>query len=169
LTWERRTFHECVAELKQTSDIFRLAYLSPDSTRGRAIELKRSSIEGVELLRILALAVRSEQDAGLLPKSSSIVGAMMSPITKEEIQTLLLAYQPPISALSGFSPLPLREALNKIAHTNVRSTNFAVDRSNHDLLLSGKYKGVPWLAILSVPAICEAISTFPDASIPGEA
>lgn len=165
MTWERRTFHECAAELKQTSDTFRRAYLSPESTRGRAIDLRRSSIDGVELLRILALAVRSEQDAGLLPKSSSVVGAMMSPITTEEIQMLLHAYRPPLSAMYGFFPLPLRDALNKVAHTNVRKAKFAVDSSNHDLLLSGENNRVPWFAILSVPALCQAISALPDASI----
>jgi hypothetical protein len=168
MTWERKTFHECAAELEGVSETFRQVFLSPPSTHGRAIELKRSSILGVELLRMLALAVRSEQDSGLVPYESLSVGVIKTPITSSEVIAFKQSYRPPYGHRSGFLGLSLREGLNKIAHTDVNKTAFAVDVRNHDLLLSGEKGGKMWMAILSVPALCRSVRSLPDWTVPTE-
>jgi len=80
--WQRATWHECASELDDVCQRFRRAYWGgrnngfgwprhPDDET----EMKASSIQGVQLLRALALAIRSEQDFGVIPHATDVVGA----------------------------------------------------------------------------------------------
>ena len=154
--WLRRTLKECADELEQLSNRFIRVYLNKNrslSQEERDDELRSISINGVEVLRILALAIRSDQDSGLLNRTNDTVGAIKNHLSQEEIDSFSRQYRPPYNELTGFSSLKLRDALNKIAHTNGRVTRTAVDDNNHDLILSEKYQNINWLAIISIPAL----------------
>ncbi len=165
--WTRRTLHDCADELEQVSRNFRKAYLdqNPSSQRERDLKLRTTSNDGVELLRILALAVRSDQDSGLLPTSTNVIGTLKSPTSDVEIEHLLNVYRPPYATLPDTVPLQLREGLNKVAHVNGAKTGFFADATVHDLLLSGENRGVPWFAVLSIPDLCAAIKIMPDQTV----
>ncbi len=118
--WLRRTFHECAEELKAQSDFFRGAYVnrlnfSPDERERRMVS---ASERGVEMLRILALSIRADQDAGLTDSNPAAVGALRVGATDDEITRTLTEYRPPYTQQRGFNQLTLRQALNKIAHAD---------------------------------------------------
>jgi hypothetical protein len=168
---KRRTLHECANELDQISKRFKDAHLQayPMPAGDRDRELRSTSVEGVELLRMLALVIRSGQDSGSLPESNVLVGALKSPASQEEIYLACRSYRPPYTSLPLFAPMLLREGLNKIAHANAAASGFAVDADNHDLVLSGSQikngQDVLWVAVLSIPHICDGIKTLPDREI----
>ncbi len=66
--WRRRTFHECASELEIVSQYFRNAYLrkSKLDQQSRDELLRETSERGIEILRILALSIRSEDDYGAI-------------------------------------------------------------------------------------------------------
>lgn len=165
--WLRRTLRECVGELEQLSNRFVRAYLNNErlSQAERDQELRSTSINGVEILRILALAIRSDQDAGLLNRTDDVIGAIKNNLSQEDIDNFPRSYRPPYDQLTGFSSLNLRDGLNKIAHTNGRVSRTAVDDNNHDLILSENYRNQRWLAIISIPALCRAIRSLPDRTV----
>jgi len=77
--WKRATWHECAEELDEMCQIFRSAY------RGKrhrswprhpadVAEMEAASKKGVQILRALALAVRSEQDFSLVPGADLLLG-----------------------------------------------------------------------------------------------
>src|SRR6266852_6875995 len=79
--WKRATWHECADELDDICHNFRRAYWGKRSKSwprhpDDEAEMKECSVEGVKLLRSLALAVRSEQDFELAPKPMIVVGAL---------------------------------------------------------------------------------------------
>jgi hypothetical protein len=128
-----------------------------------------TSKEGVQLLRALALAVRSEQDFNLVPPAQSVVGAL-----KQEHATPADATQAKqgggytsVLGLPGYTPLNLREALNKIAHADPRSADYYVAALNcaHDLLLYGSNRGRDWFAAVSLLQLLKAIRALPDAAL----
>lgn len=64
----------------------------------------------------------------------------------------------------GYTPLHLREALNKIVHADPRTAGYYVaplDRA-HDLLLYGDNRGNTWFAAVSVLELIKAIRALPD-------
>ena len=124
--------------------------------------LQESSEKGIEILRILALSIRSEQDFGNLPKRSITVGALKNAVSENEITVTLSNYQPPYEEKNDFEPLVLREALNKIAHANPSRAGFFASTATHDLILSGKKGDRNWVAILSIIDLCHAIKSLPD-------
>ena len=165
--WERRTFHDCAKELEQVSFRFRMAHVGdgPNNERDRQRELKETSIAGVEILRILALAIRSEQDYGSTPDIPAFVGAIKQDIEIEDCKVFLRTYEAPYATLDGFDPLRLRDALNKIAHADSSRSGYFANREDHDLLLCGTQGRKNWLAVISIPALCKEIESLPDAIV----
>jgi len=161
--WKRRTFHECAVELEGISNGFRSAYSGTDANRAQ--DLERYSVQGVEILRILASAIRSEQDYGILGRVSTYVGSVRKKTDEAEINDMLQNYKPPYMLLENYEPLSLREGLNKIMHTNGMRSGFYADRSNHDLILSGTDRGASWVAVVSLVDLCRVIKSLPDAAI----
>lgn len=167
--WQRDTYHDCASELEQASDRFREAIVcrqavdSQENTR----ELVSSSKDGADLLKILALSVRPEQDFGLLPHSNRQVGTLVSNANSNEIQSALTGSTTPPVVVPRAEPLGLREALNKIAHMDPRpgKSSFAADHLRHEVVLTGEKGGRNWIAILDIPRLCEAIKALPDRPI----
>lgn len=164
--WQRRSFHECASELAAISDDFRAAHTNRwgwDEGRRRTV-LGDTSVRGVEVLRILALSVRGDQDYALTSRGSGTVGAFRRNAVGTDVRSFIAAYRPPYRELPDFSSLKLRDALNKIAHANPEGAGFYADDASHDLLLSGLERGAPWLAVVSIPDLCAEIRSLPDAS-----
>lgn len=163
--WERRTFHKCAEELSALSAEFRAAYANrgnfDQATRDGV--LRDTSERGIEVLRILALSIRSDQDYGLTANTSASVGAIRNSVTAEDARALVRGYRPPHSRLPGFVPLKLRHALNKVAHANPRGTSFFADADTHDLILTGEERGSTWVAVISIIDLCKVIKSLPDA------
>jgi hypothetical protein len=83
--WQRRTFHECASELSAISEDFRAAHTNRfgcDRSKRDRIMLDTSK-RGVEVLRILALSIRSDQDFGLTHNDSTPVGALKSKAVRQ--------------------------------------------------------------------------------------
>lgn len=166
--WIRRTFHDCATELESISDQFRSAYLriNGSSEEQRQEQLISCSQRGIEVLRALALAIRSEQDWGLVPAPAHTVGALKNGVTDEDIDTMLSSYEAPYCKIAGYQALTVREGLNKIAHADLRRTNFFADNDHHDLLLSGMHRATKWVAVLSLVDLCSVVKALPDRSLP---
>ncbi len=165
--WQRRTFHECAEELETTSRDFRSAYTNSLRVDQQSREkiLQESSERGIEILRVLALSIRSEQDFGNIPPIHITVGALKRSANDSEISDTLHSYRPPYSEKSDFEPLLLREALNKIAHANPSKAGFFANDAVHDLILSGNHGTNTWIAILSIVDLCSAIKSIPDQNV----
>jgi hypothetical protein len=151
---------------KPINEDFRAAYTnrwnSDRATRDRV--LRDTSIRGVEVLRILALSIRSDQDYGLTENASVRVGALRGNATEGETKAFVREYRPPYSQLAGFASLKLRHALNKVAHANPRGSGFFADAENHDLILTGDERGSTWVAVISLIDLCNVIKSLPDAN-----
>jgi hypothetical protein len=165
--WKRRTFHECAEELEILSRDFRDAYTNKSRIDQQSREkiLQESSERGVEILRALALSVRSEQDFGGIPSIRTTVGALNRSTNTREVSATLNNYRPPYSEKAGFEPLLLREALNKIAHADPNKAGFFADEVVHELILSGNQRANTWIAIVSISELCRAIKSLPDQSV----
>jgi hypothetical protein len=165
--WTRRTFHECAEELRVISDDFRAAYLNKFGRPRSDLDhvLVETSQRGVELLRILALSIRADQDYGLTNNDRVPVGAFMSSATQDEVSVMFSDYRPPYGKLRGSRALGLRQALNKIAHANPTRSHFFADEGTHDLILSGLDRGETWIAVISVIDLCRVIQSLPDKNI----
>jgi hypothetical protein len=124
--------------------------------------MRDTSMRGVEMLRILALSVRSDQDFGLTNDDSTAVGAYRSKATQAEVLATIRDYRPPYTQQSGFKPLGLRQALNKIAHADPNGSGFFADENTHDLILSGVNQGDAWIAVVSLIDLCTVIKAIPD-------
>jgi transposase-like protein len=138
--WKRKTFHDCAEELNIVSESFRATYInkfSIDAER-RNQQLESLSQSGIEILKILALSIRAEQDFGIISKVNGTVGALKSKSSVSETSTILNFYRPPYNKQSDFEPLELRDALNKIVHANPDESDFYADAYVHDLILCGK-------------------------------
>lgn len=165
--WTRRSWHECASELKAVSSRFRKAYLKDPAfdSRWHAETLTDSSIKGVELLRILALAIRSEQDAGLHSRIPAVVGAVNDDATQADQVYWPSHYRPPYKRLDNFRALKLRDALNKVAHADPTLSGFFADEKTHDLILCGRNQQKYWVAVFSLIELCEVIKCIPDRPI----
>ncbi|WOB45335.1 hypothetical protein HNI00_21025 [Thermoleptolyngbya oregonensis NK1-22] len=165
--WKRRTFHECAEELEILSQDFRDAYINPSTPDQQIREkiLQESSERGIEILRMLALSIRSEQDFGAIPTIRTPVGALKRSASTSEVLATLNSYRPPYGGRTGFELLSLREALNKIAHADPYRTGFFVDNTVHDLILSGNHGSNTWIAIVSITDLCRAIKSLPDQNV----
>jgi len=167
--WQRRTYHDCASELEQASDRFREAIVRRQTvdSQENTLELVSSSKDGADLLKILALSVRPEQDFGLLPNSNTEVGTLVSNANSNETHSALTGSTTPPVIVPGAKPLGLREALNKIAHMDPRpgKSSFAADHLRHEIVLTGEKSGHNWIAILDIPRLCEAIKALPDRNI----
>jgi hypothetical protein len=162
--WQRRTFHECASELSAISEDFRAAHTNRfgwDRPKRERVLLDTSK-RGVEVLRILALSIRSEQDFGLTNNDSAAVGAFKSRATHAEVLAAIRDYRSPYSKQGGYTPLGLRQALNKIAHADPTRSGFFADNNTHDLILSGVNQGNTWIAVISLIDLCSAIKSIPD-------
>jgi hypothetical protein len=165
--WQRRTFHECASELRQISEQFRAAYTNArgwdEATRDHM--LHETSKRGVEVLRILALSIRSDQDYGFTQAGLDTVGAFRAGVSAADAAMAIQTYRPPYTALPGYSPLRLRQALNKVAHANPSQCGFYADDSTHDLVLTGEDRGSSWVAVVSIAHLCAVIESLPDVAI----
>jgi hypothetical protein len=162
--WQRRTFHECASELQSISADFRAAHTNRwqwEQSRKDQV-MRDTSTRGVEVLRILALSIRSDQDYGLTPKRPDSVGAVREAATASEATAFIQSYRPPHRALTGFLPLRLRQALNKIAHAHPARCGFFADDHTHDLILTGEDRGMSWIAVVSLIDLCAVIQALPD-------
>lgn len=169
--WQRATWHECASELSQVSQQFCRAFLGhrtngvPDDDA----EMAATSVKGVELLRALALAVRSEQDFGMVPKTRAVVGAFKraNAVAADAVLTKQNRGYECMLALEGYDPLVLRDALNKIAHADPNGADFYVGAGNgaHELLLFGKDRDSRWFAAISLPQLVTVIHSLPDARL----
>lgn len=168
--WKRRTFHECATELEQVSYKFRTAHMGNGYTSeaDRQRDLEKTSIAGMEILRILVLAIRSEQDYGTVPLESGSVGALIADLSEEKCRNIVETYAAPYTNLTNLDSsvhLGLRNALNKIAHSDGRKGGYFADQAEHDLLLCGTLRNKTWLAVISIPALCHEIKKLPDVPI----
>ncbi|MCM1983637.1 hypothetical protein [Lyngbya confervoides] len=165
--WKRKTFHECAEELEILSRDFRDAYTNKSRIDQQSREeiLQESSEKGIEILRVLALSIRSEQDFGSIPSIHTTVGALNRSTNTSEVFATLNNYRPPYSEKDGFEPLLLREALNKIAHVDPYKAGFFADEIVHELILSGNHRANTWIAIVSIADLCRAIKSLPDQSV----
>lgn len=165
--WQRRTFHDCASELRAISGDFRAACTNRWGWNQAECDrvMHDTSARGVEVLRILALSIRSDEDYGLTKMGSDSVGAFCDATTVPESATFIQRYRPPYRQLEGFVPLKLRQALNKIAHANPARCGFFADDETHDLILTGDDRGRPWIAVVSLIDLCTLIEALPDASI----
>jgi hypothetical protein len=165
--WKRRTFHECAEELEILSQEFRDAYANQSRLDQQSREkiLQESSEKGIEILRMLALSIRSEQDFGSIPSIHTTVDALNRSANTSEVSATLNSYRPPYSEKAGFEPLLLREALNKIAHANPYKAGFFADEVIHELILSGNHGANTWIAIVSIADLCRAIKSLPDQNV----
>lgn len=172
--WKRATWHECADELEAVCQCFRHAYWGKRS-RGwprhpdDIAEMEDTSRKGVQLLRSLALAVRSEQDFNLAPHCATVVGVL-----KNDDATPRDVYDGKqrggfagMTEINGYTPINLRQALNKIAHADPQTADYYVRTMDmaHDLLLYGEDRSKNWLAVISILELVKAIRALPDASI----
>lgn len=169
--WTRSTWHECANELDIVCSNFRRAYWGrrskswprhPEDIK----EMEETSRQGVTILRSLALAVRSEQDFNLLPDVKSVVGVLIEQsVSPSELIKLKQSIGHKLE--SKGKPLHLRQALNKIAHSNPQRSDFLVKPfdSAHFLFLFGEHRGQEWLAVISLFAFVEAIRSLPDVAL----
>ena len=165
--WERRTFHDCARELSAISEDFRSAHTNRWGWAADRCQrvLHDSSTRGVEVLRVLALAIRSDADYGLTQIGGDAVGVIRERASAGEVATLLATYRSPFDALAGYSPLRLRQALNKVAHANPARCGFYADTDHHDLILTGDDRGATWIAVFSLILLCDTIRALPDLSL----
>ena len=174
--WRRATWHECADELEQICKDFRAAYWGR-RTGGKGwprhpddeAEMRQTSKEGIQLLRALATAVRSEQDFNLIPTARAVVGALKraGAAPADAIEVKRGGGYASVLERSGYAPLHLREALNKIVHADPRTAGYyvaPVDRA-HDLLLYGENRGDTWFAALSLLELIKAIRALPDTRV----
>lgn len=131
--------------------------------------MKESSTEGVKLLRALALAVRSEQDFDLAPDPTAVVGVLKSENARptDAIEVKHRCGYESMLGVSGYVPLKLRQALNKIAHTDPQTADYYIGPRDmsHDLLLYGDDRGQKWFAAISILDLVKAIHSLPDATM----
>jgi hypothetical protein len=160
--WQRRTFHECAEELEVISSNFRYAHTGTYDRENSQRIMLDASRRGVEILRILALSIRNDQDFGLTDDDPASVGALRSTANESDVVATIHGYRPPYSALLGFVPLGLRQALNKIAHANPAQSGFFADNDTHDLILTGANQGNMWIAVISLIDLCRVIKALPD-------
>ncbi len=172
--WQRATWHECADELDQVCETFRRAYWGkrhkgwprhPDDVA----EMEATSKQGVQLLRALALAVRSEQDFKLVPTAAPVVGALKSEgaMPSDGYEVKQRGGYAGMLEVNGYAPLNLRQALNKIAHADPQTADYYVrvmDQA-HDLLLYGEDRRKKWFAAISLLELVKAIRALPDASL----
>jgi hypothetical protein len=158
--WKRRTFHDCAHELQQVSDRFRAAANGQFGANSKAI-MHQTSVDGVEILRILSLSIRTEQDHGLTDGRSAAVGVLIEPAEAPQVANAIRLKR----VTDHKMPLTLREALNKIAHLDPGRSTYRVDQADHVLILIGENKGKEWVAELSLPMFCTVILNLKDESI----
>jgi hypothetical protein len=105
--------------------------------------LRDSSEKGVEILRVLALSIRPEQDYDEEFRRATqdiTVGALKRSASNNDVFDAIHSYRPPYSKQSGFEQLGLREALNKIA---LRVTNYAQIQKWWEVVMSAYHKSKP--------------------------
>lgn len=128
-----------------------------------------SSLAGVQILRALALAVRSEQDFQLVPQSVATIGVLRREGAAPS-DAIAIKHARGYKALlgsPGFEPLWLREALNKIAHADPTRGDYYVGPGydQHDLLLYGSQRGRDWFAAVSLIELVKVVRALPDVAM----
>lgn len=165
--WERKNFRDCADELEQVSQIFRDAYLKRDTLEPNEREeaMKKASVNGRNLLDILALNIRRELDDTTfeLPDPKPIVGFIKSDksVSGLEQEQIIKDYQRPIQGSNGYDFLDLRTALDKIAHARRNQAGFHADENSHEVILCGVRGKVPWIAVISILELCKAVRLLP--------
>ena len=157
--WKRRTFHDCAHELLQISDRFRLAANGEFGINSTGV-MTETSVRGVEILRILSLSVRSEQDYGLTDGRKLDVGILVSDPDAIEITEAIRDRRVTVPN----KPLTLRDGLNKIAHADPTRSTYRLDPTDHVLVLISD-RGERWIVELSIPKLCSAILQLKDRAI----
>ena len=126
--------------------------------------MNESSIKGIELLRALALAIRSEQDYGHGSRGNEIIGVELADTDQvshfvHDVRGIPESFNP-----RGMS---LRDSLNKIVYANPACSSFDVEGERHDLILSGTLRASNWVAVISLPKVVNVLRTHPDAEVSG--
>ena len=176
---KRGTWHKSADELDDVCQKFRDAYWGSryggsllTNRSDYKLVMLRTSKKGWEILRALALAVRSEQDYDLVPGSIKIVGALREkdaiPSDAEEVKKRG-GYKYVLEDKT-YAPLHLRQALNKIAHPNPKLADYYVGWGNdrnavHEILLYGEDRGKNWFAAISLIELIKVIRALPDVDI----
>jgi len=170
--WQRVTWHECASELKSVSEQFQDAYWNRryGGSYPRHPEAERmlvdSSQRGVEILRSLALAIRSEQDFDMIPDNVSTVGLLKTgEFSIEDILEIKMnGGFDGHTDKEGYANIRLRECLNKIAHASPNLSGFYVGsgKSGHDIILTGVNRRKNWLAIISLNRLIDAVVSLED-------
>ena len=101
--------------------------------------MRDTSKHGADVLQILALSIRSDQDCGLTTDDSTLL----------VLRSNINHYRPPYNRLRGFAALRLRHALNKVAHADPTQSGFFAHNNTHDNILSGDDRGENWIAVIS--------------------
>ena len=127
-----------------------------------------TSIQGIQVLRALALAVRSEQDFAFLGDAKVAVGVLKQgdPVPDDAVEAKERGGYAGVLEVSGYIPLNIRQALNKIAHADPQAADYYIGLRDtaHDLLLYGVHRGRSWFAVISLLRLIEAIRALPDAT-----
>lgn len=172
--WRRETWHECADELESVCQCFRHAYWGKHSKGwprhpDDISEMEDTSRKGVQLLRALALAVRSEQDFNLAPHCATVVGVLKNNnvMPQDTYDAKQCGGFVGMLRSNGCNPLSLRQALNKIAHADPQTADYYVRTMDmaHDLLLHGENHGRKWFAVISILELIKVIRDLPDATM----
>ena len=163
--WQRNTYHDCANELASISERFRMAYTGQLQTSSNDAIMQECSIKGVEILKVLALSIRSEQDYGLLENPTTIIGAVKDPIEGDRVFFEKRFYEGEFRKKineNSYKPLYLRTGLNKIAHSDPRKSSFYASQDCHDLILVGTRGNNSWIAFFSLLKLIDVIRLLPD-------
>lgn len=154
-----------IPTIRSSSALFKKALLTGDSQKAEAAS-KRAWEAMVQLFE----GLRNEQEDGYLAAGSMDVptGWLASRLSLAEQRSMISAaridhHHP------NFGAMPLRVALNKIAHFRFDAATYRVDgRGAHYLVLGGTQSGQRWVAQILVSQLCrnssaaiQAISNFP--------
>lgn len=164
---QRQTYHECAMELEDVCHRFCDAHLDKGTLTPalRGLILAAMEIRRNEIVHILAVSFRSDQDAGLMPRQTETVGALRLNVTDADAAAFTADYHPPHGSLQGCKPLQLGSALSRAAQHDLSHDGFYADEQTHDLIVGGTEGGAAWIAVVSLFDLCRVIMALPDAAV----
>ena len=171
---KRETWHQSASELDAICKRFRDAHWGvhgqgwPRHSKDEQVMIE-TSVEGIKILRSLALAVRTEQDFGLIPADENVVGAFKNQdaVPSDAVEAKKRGGYQQLLDENQYSSLQLRDGLNVIAHMDPTRSDYHVgpNESAHDLLLFGMNRGKQWFAVVSIFEVIRVIHSLPDVNL----